>query len=101
MPLVVREDHSPGLFNRAHQRSRLDTERLDQGGRPIRTGKVMTQHILRRAMDRACVLFSDLIEGRWEKVDGEFDATLRGHVLTDASFPCGRRWWIPPAASSA
>lgn len=32
------------------------------------------------AMDRACVLFSDLIESRWEKVDGEFDASLRGHV---------------------
>jgi hypothetical protein len=43
----------------------------------------MTQRNLRRAMDRACVLFSDLIEGRWEKVDGEFDATyptLRGNV---------------------
>jgi hypothetical protein len=38
-------------------------------------------------MDRACVLFSDLIEGRWEKVDGEFDATLRGHVLTDRFVP--------------
>jgi hypothetical protein len=34
----------------------------------------------RDAMDRACVLFSDLIESRWEKVDGEFDASLRGHV---------------------
>jgi hypothetical protein len=32
------------------------------------------------AMDRACVLFSDLIESRWEKVDAEFDASLRGHV---------------------
>jgi hypothetical protein len=31
-------------------------------------------------MDRACVLFSDLIEGRWEKVDVEFDASLRGQV---------------------
>jgi len=40
----------------------------------------MTQRIPRGAMDRACVLFSDLIEGRWEKVDGEFDATLRGNV---------------------
>ena len=47
----------------------------------------MTQRNLRRAMDRACVLFSDLIEGRWEKVDGEFDATLRGHVLTDRFVP--------------
>jgi hypothetical protein len=26
------------------------------------------------------MLFSDLIESRWEKVDGEFDASLRGHV---------------------
>jgi len=34
----------------------------------------------RGAMDRACVLFSDLIESRWEKVDGEFDASLHGHV---------------------
>ena len=34
----------------------------------------------RDAMDRACVLFSDLIESRWEKVDREFDASLRGHV---------------------
>src|ERR1700733_3727585 len=47
----------------------------------------MTQRILRGAMDRACVLFSDLIEGRWEKVDGEFDATLRGQVLTDRFVP--------------
>jgi hypothetical protein len=38
-------------------------------------------------MDRACVLFSDLIEGRWEKVDGEFDAILRGHVLTNRFVP--------------
>ena len=34
----------------------------------------------RDAMDKACVLISDLVEGRWEKVDGEFDASLRGHV---------------------
>ena len=40
----------------------------------------MTQPIPRGATDRACVLFSDLIEGRWEKVDGEFDASLRGNV---------------------
>jgi hypothetical protein len=40
----------------------------------------MTQLVPRGAMDRACVLFSDLIEGRWEKVDGEFDASLRGNV---------------------
>src|SRR5580692_8473630 len=40
----------------------------------------MTQLIPRGAIGRACVLFSDLIEGRWEKVDGEFDATLRGNV---------------------
>jgi len=40
----------------------------------------MTERVLRGAMDRACVLFSDLIEGRWEKVDGEFDASLRGQV---------------------
>jgi hypothetical protein len=40
----------------------------------------MTQLIPRGAMDRACVLFSDLIEGRWEKVDGELDASLRGNV---------------------
>ena len=40
----------------------------------------MNQLIPRGAMDRACVLFSDLIEGRWEKVDGEFDASLRGNV---------------------
>ena len=33
----------------------------------------MTQPIPRGATDRACVLFSDLVEGRWEKVDGEFD----------------------------
>ena len=40
----------------------------------------MTQLIPRGAMDRACVLFSDLVEGRWEHVDGEFDASLRGNV---------------------
>ena len=40
----------------------------------------MTQPIPRGATDRACVLFSDLVEGRWEKVDGEFDASLRGQV---------------------
>jgi hypothetical protein len=40
----------------------------------------MTQHIPRDAADRACLLFTDLIEGRWEKVDGEFDAILRGQV---------------------
>jgi hypothetical protein len=40
----------------------------------------MTQHIPRDAADRACLLFTDLIEGRWEKVDGEFDAILRGRV---------------------
>ena len=40
----------------------------------------MTQPIPRSATDRACVLFSDLVEGRWEKVDGEFDASLRGQV---------------------
>ncbi len=40
----------------------------------------MTQPIPRGATDRACVLFSDLEEGRWEKVDGEFDASLRGQV---------------------
>ena len=40
----------------------------------------MTQPIPRGAMDRACVLFSDLIKGRWEKVDGEFDASLRGQA---------------------
>jgi hypothetical protein len=40
----------------------------------------MTQLIPRGAIGRACVLFSDLIEGRWEKVDGEFDASLRGNV---------------------
>jgi hypothetical protein len=34
----------------------------------------------RSAMSRACVLFSDLAESRWEKVDGEFDASLRGQV---------------------
>jgi hypothetical protein len=34
----------------------------------------------RSVVDRACVLFSDLIESRWEKVDGEFDASLRGRV---------------------
>jgi hypothetical protein len=47
----------------------------------------MTQSVRRGAMDRACVLFSDLIEGRWEKVDGEFDAILRGHVLTNRFVP--------------
>ena len=40
----------------------------------------MTQPIPRGAIGRACVLFSDLIEGRWEKVDGELDASLRGNV---------------------
>jgi hypothetical protein len=40
----------------------------------------MAQPISRGATDRACVLFSDLAEGRWEKVDGEFDASLRGQV---------------------
>jgi hypothetical protein len=40
----------------------------------------MAQPIPRGATDRACVLFSDLVEGRWEKVDGEFDASLRGQV---------------------
>src|SRR5580693_10167758 len=40
----------------------------------------MIQPIPRGATDRACVLFSDLAEGRWEKVDGEFDASLRGQV---------------------
>jgi hypothetical protein len=40
----------------------------------------MAQPIPRGATDRACVLFSDLGEGRWEKVDGEFDASLRGQV---------------------
>jgi hypothetical protein len=40
----------------------------------------MTQRLQRDAIDRACVLFSDLIEGRWEKVDGQFDPTLRGNV---------------------
>ena len=47
----------------------------------------MTQRGLREAMDRACALFSDLIEGRWEKVDEEFDATLRGQVLTSRFVP--------------
>jgi hypothetical protein len=40
----------------------------------------MSEPIPRGATDRACVLFSDLVEGRWEKVDGEFDASLRGQV---------------------
>ena len=40
----------------------------------------MAQAIPRGATDRACVLFSDLGEGRWEKVDGELDASLRGQV---------------------
>jgi hypothetical protein len=40
----------------------------------------MTQLTPGDAMNRACVLFNDLIEGRWEKVDAEFDASLRGHV---------------------
>lgn len=40
----------------------------------------MSQPIPRGATDRACVLFSDLVEGRWEKVDEEFDASLRGQV---------------------
>jgi hypothetical protein len=40
----------------------------------------MTQPMPHGATDRACVLFSDLVEGRWEKVDGEFDASLRGQV---------------------
>jgi len=40
----------------------------------------MAQATSRGATDRACVLFSDLAEGRWEKVDGEFDASLHGQV---------------------
>ena len=40
----------------------------------------MTQLIPRGAIGRACVLFSDLVEGRREKVDGELDASLRGNV---------------------
>jgi hypothetical protein len=40
----------------------------------------MTELIPRGAMDRACLLFSDLTGGRWEKVDGGFDASLRGNV---------------------
>jgi hypothetical protein len=40
----------------------------------------MTESIPHGATDRACVLFGDLAEGRWEKVDGEFDASLRGQV---------------------
>jgi hypothetical protein len=40
----------------------------------------MSEPIPRGATDRACVLFSDLVEGRWEKVDGELDASLRGQV---------------------
>ena len=40
----------------------------------------MTQPIPRGPTDRACALFSDLIAGRWENVDGEFDASLRGQV---------------------
>jgi len=40
----------------------------------------MTQPIPRGPTDRACALFSDLIAGRWENVDGEFDASLHGQV---------------------
>ena len=47
----------------------------------------MAQPIARGTTDRACALFGDLVAGRWEKVDGEFDAILRGHVLTDRFVP--------------
>jgi hypothetical protein len=40
----------------------------------------MTQPTPRGPTDRACALFSDLIAGRWENVDGEFDTSLRGQV---------------------
>ena len=40
----------------------------------------MAQPIARGTTDRACALFGDLVAGRWEKVDGEFDASLRGQV---------------------
>lgn len=40
----------------------------------------MAQPIPRGTTDRACALFGDLVAGRWEKVDGEFDASLRGQV---------------------
>ena len=47
----------------------------------------MTERIPRDAMERACMLFGDLVEGRWEKADGELDATLRGQVFTDRFAP--------------
>ena len=44
----------------------------------------MTQEIPPDAMDRAYVLFSDLIAGRWAEAHGELDARLRGQVSPDA-----------------
>ncbi len=50
----------------------------------------MTQDIPPDARDRASVLFSDLIEGHWEKADRELDASLRGQVHLDRWF--ARAW---------
>jgi hypothetical protein len=43
----------------------------------------MTQDIPPDARDRARALFGDLIERRWENVDRELDASLRGQVRVD------------------
>jgi hypothetical protein len=44
----------------------------------------MTQEIPPDAMDRAYVLFTDLIAGRWAQVHQGLDARLRGQVSPDA-----------------
>jgi hypothetical protein len=47
-------------------------------------GKAMTQEIPPDAMDRAYVLFTELIAGRWAQAQRELDARLRGQVGPDA-----------------
>lgn len=42
-----------------------------------------TQEIPPERENRARSVFGDLIEGRWEKARGEFDADLRGHADAD------------------
>ena len=44
----------------------------------------MTQEIPPHAMDRAYVLFTELIAGRWAEAQRQLDARLRGQVGPDA-----------------
>jgi hypothetical protein len=40
----------------------------------------MTHDLPPERQDKACALFRDLIEGRWENVHQEFDVTMRGRA---------------------